>query len=143
MPTYLYECGSSRKRFDRIARISEHQSIVECRCGAMASQIITPPRVIIPAHMSATGQSSYQSPIDGRLITTAAQRREDMARNDCVEYDPGMRQDVDRKVAADELALDRALDETFDREIAAMPAHKLERLDAEMCVGMNAEVARI
>ena len=60
-----------------------------------------------------------------------------------VEYEPGMRQDVDRKVAADELALDRAVDETFDREIAAMPAHKLERLDAEMCAGMNAETIRI
>jgi hypothetical protein len=93
--------------------------------------------------MSATGVSSYHSPIDGRLITTAAQRREDMARNDCIEYEPGMRQDVDRNARNDELALDRAVDETFDREIAKMTAHKLERLDAEMSAGLTAEVARI
>jgi hypothetical protein len=93
--------------------------------------------------MSATGVSSYHSPIDGRLITTAAQRREDMARNDCIEYEPGMRQDVDRRAKQDEIALDRAVDETFDREIAAMPAHKLERLDAEMNAGLTAEVSRI
>ena len=143
MPNYLYQCENSKKRFDRFARVVDHQAVVECACGANAIQIITAPMVIIPAHMSATGNSSYQSPIDGRPITTERQRREDMARNDCVEYEPGMRQDVDRKVAADELALDRAVDETFDREIAAMPAHKLERLDAEMCAGMNAETIRI
>jgi hypothetical protein len=32
----------------------------------------------------------YQSPIDGRPITTRHARREDMKRNDCVEYEPSM-----------------------------------------------------
>jgi len=143
MPRYLYECENSKERFDRITRVIDHQSVVTCECGATATQVITVPRVIIPSHMSATGLSSYHSPIDGRLISTQQQRKEDMARNDCVEYDPGMRQDVDRRVIADEIALDKAVDETFDREIAAMPAIKRERLDAEMSAGMVAEVARI
>jgi len=143
MPRYLYECENSKERFDRITRIIDHQSVVTCECGAIARQVITVPRVIIPSHMSATGLSSYHSPIDGRLISTQQQRREDMARNDCVEYDPGMRQDVDRRVIADEIALDKAVDDTFDREIASMPAIKRERLDAEMSAGMIAEVARI
>ena len=143
MPRYLYQCQNSKERFDRITRIIDHQSVVTCECGAIARQVITVPRVIIPSHMSATGLSSYHSPIDGRLISTQQQRREDMARNDCVEYDPGMRQDVDRRVIADEIALDKAVDDTFDREIASMPAIKRERLDAEMSAGMIAEVARI
>jgi len=143
MPTYVYRCSNTKLRFDRITRIADHSPIVVCKCGAMASQVITSPMVIIPAHMSATGESGYRSPIDGRPITTAAQRREDLARNDCVEYEPGMRQDVDRRVIEDEKALDKAVDETFDREIAKMPAAKLERLDAEMSAGMSAEVARI
>jgi len=143
MPRYLYECQNSKERFDRITRIIDHQAIVTCECGATATQVITAPRVIIPSHMSATGLSSYHSPIDGRLISTQQQRKEDMARNDCVEYEPGMRQDVDRRVIADEIALDKAVDDTFDREIAAMPAIKRERLDAEMSAGMVAEVVRI
>jgi len=143
VPRYLYQCENSKERFDRITRIIDHQSIVTCACGATARQVITAPRVIIPAHMSATGQSSYQSPIDGRLISTQQQRREDMARNDCVEYEPGMRQDVDRRVAADELALYRAVDETFDREIAKMPTVKRELLETEMTAGMSAEAIRI
>lgn len=32
----------------------------------------------------------YRSPIDGRLISGRTQRREDLIRNDCVEWDPSM-----------------------------------------------------
>ncbi len=30
----------------------------------------------------------YKSPIDGRMITSASQRRDDLARNNCVPYEP-------------------------------------------------------
>jgi len=30
----------------------------------------------------------YKSPIDGRMITTASERRDDLARNNCVPYEP-------------------------------------------------------
>lgn len=33
---------------------------------------------------------SYQSPIDGRWITTRSERRDDLARNGCVEYEPSL-----------------------------------------------------
>ena len=32
----------------------------------------------------------YRSPIDGRPITTRSERRDDLARNNCVEYEPSM-----------------------------------------------------
>jgi len=142
MPTYQYLCTRTKKRFERILCVADHVSEIPCKCGSMASQVITAPMVIIPSHMSATGVSAYRSPIDGRLITTQAQRREDLARNDCIEYEPGMRQDVDRRVMEDERSLDKSVDETIDRELATMPAHKLERLDAEMTAGLSAEIAR-
>jgi len=34
----------------------------------------------------------YRSPIDGKLITSRSHRREDLARNGCVEMDPPKRQ---------------------------------------------------
>lgn len=142
MPRYLYSCDDCGV-FDRMLTVANHKRVVECGCGRLAAQIITAPMVIIPAHMSATGVSAYQSPIDGRPITNQRERREDLARNGCVEYEPGMRQDVDRRVIEDEKALDRAVDETFDREISKMPAAKLERLDAEMSAGISAEVTRL
>lgn len=30
----------------------------------------------------------YESPIDGRLITSRSQKREDLKRNNCIEVDP-------------------------------------------------------
>jgi hypothetical protein len=32
----------------------------------------------------------YRSPIDGRPITSRSERREDLKRNGCVEWEPGM-----------------------------------------------------
>lgn len=32
----------------------------------------------------------YASPIDGRMITTRSERRDDLKRNNCVEYEPSM-----------------------------------------------------
>ncbi len=32
----------------------------------------------------------YRSPIDGKSITSRSERREDLKRNNCVEYEPSM-----------------------------------------------------
>lgn len=32
----------------------------------------------------------YTSPIDGRMITSRSQRRDDLKRNNCVEYEPSL-----------------------------------------------------
>ncbi len=32
----------------------------------------------------------YASPIDGRMITSRSERRDDLKRNNCVEYEPSM-----------------------------------------------------
>ena len=33
----------------------------------------------------------YASPIDGRMITSRSARREDLKRNNCVEYEPSLK----------------------------------------------------
>lgn len=142
MPRYQYRCPDCGD-FDRILRVAEHVRVIECECGKQAQQVITAPTLVIPAHMSATGVSAYESPVSGQLITTQKQRLKDMARHGCVEYEPGMRQDVDRRVAEDDKALDKAVDETFDRALAELPAIKREKLDAEMSAGVTAEAVRL
>jgi len=143
MPRYGYKCPVCLRSFDRILRVSEHKSEMECDCGGMARQVITAPTVVIPAHMRWDSQPGYESPASGQIITTNRQRINDLAATGCVEYDPGMRQDVDQRVIDDDKALDKAVDDTVDREIAAMPTKKRERLDVEMALGMNAETVRI
>lgn len=84
----------------------------------------------------------YDSPIDGRAITNRQARIEDMKRSGCIEYDPGMRQDSDRKLRERDEQLDRAVDETVERTVAEMPIRKRESLVNEIASGVDAEVTR-
>jgi hypothetical protein len=85
----------------------------------------------------------YDSPIDGRPITSKQARIEDLARHNCRPYDPEMKTDYQRRIADDEKKLDKAVDETIDRTIAAMPARKREKLEAELQGGVTAEPVRL
>jgi len=116
----------------------EHVNQVKCLCGYFADQIIThAPYTIIPQ------ECNYQSPIDGSAITTRKQRMEDMARNDCIEYDPFMKQDADRRVLDFEKQLDKSVDETVEREFETMPMKKREQLAAELTAGATIETVRL
>lgn len=44
----------------------------------------------IPTPMIISDIPEYASPIDGRMITTRSERRDDLKRNNCVEYEPSM-----------------------------------------------------
>ena len=85
----------------------------------------------------------YDSPIDGKPITSKHARIEDLARNNCQEYDPGMRQDYDRRVRESEAALEKSVEESIDREISAMPARKRELLQSELAAGADAAPVRL
>lgn len=45
-------------------------------------------QVVMPAVVSDIPE--YSSPIDGRVITSRSERREDLKRNGCVEYEPSL-----------------------------------------------------
>ncbi len=84
----------------------------------------------------------YDSPIDGRPITSKQARLQDLARSNCVPYDPDQKQDYTRRIEAQEAALEKAVDRTVDSEIANMPARKREKLEAELQGGMTVESVR-
>lgn len=84
----------------------------------------------------------YDSPIDGRAITSKQARIEDLRRNDCVEYDPGMRQDAAKRRAQAEVELDRSVDATVDEFFATAPTRKLEKLDQEIRAGASVDLVR-
>lgn len=143
MPTYDYQCRCGQ-RMQIIVPMRSHQRTWPCsKCGADAEQIITQaPYTIIPEHMRWNAQG-YESPTTGRTITTKKQRIEDMAASGCIEYDPGMRQDADRRSKEDEAALERSVSETLAREIEAMPAQKKQALEAELTRGADIGFTRI
>ena len=131
MPTYLYICptGTQFERYLPVARYRESQAC-PC-CGEIAAKVITAPTVYVQPDIC------YDSPIDGRPITSKQARVEDLARSNCVPYDPEIKKDYQRRIEREEKELDRAVDATVDKEIALMPARKREKLEAELQAGFT------
>jgi hypothetical protein len=131
MPTYLYICpnGTQFDRYLPVSRYKESQ-ICEC-CGEVGNKVITVPNVFVSPDIC------YDSPIDGRPITSKKAREEDLARSNCVPYDPEIKKDYQRRIEREEKELDRAVDATIDKEIALMPARKREKLEAELQAGFT------
>jgi hypothetical protein len=84
----------------------------------------------------------YESPTTGRVITNRQARLEDMKASGCIEYDPEMRTDYQRRIKDSEAKLDREVDHTVDKMIAELPGHKREQLVNEMAAGLTAEPVR-
>ena len=143
MPSYTYKCHKTQQIIERYASIKNHSRVVKCECGSDAEQIIlTAPITIIPQHMRYDWEG-YESPVTGTPITNMRQRANDLARHDCIEYDPGMKQDADRRIKEDDLRIDKLVDETVEREFDAMPVQKKERLEAELTAGATIELERV
>jgi hypothetical protein len=58
-----------------------------------------------------------------------------MARHGCVEYDPGMKQDAERKREESQQQFEAAIEQTVYSEIAKMPSEKKIRLAREVVEG--------
>ena len=142
MPIYTYKCNDSGQKITRFTSMKNHSRVVACNCGSFAEQIIdSAPMVIIPQHMR-YDWNGYESPVSGRHIRNLKERANDMAQHDCVEYDPGMKQDYERRIKEEDADFDKRLDEDVDRLLDNLPAEKMEQLGAELTAGLDINVER-
>lgn len=137
MPIYVHKCPEGHE-FEMVLRYSQLDAVQTCSCGLPASRVICAPLMV-----AVQGNVAYDSPIDGRHITNKQMRHEDLKRSGCIEYDPGMKQDAERRRADMEKTLDKQVDETVEREFSQMPVRKRETLEAELSAGAVAEVVRM
>ena len=131
MPLHTFICEQKHvsELYQPLDRLREFE---ECTtCGEQAQ------KHFLKAPMGRVEKIEYTSPIDGRPITTKAARIEDMARNGCVEYDPGMKTDYLKKQRESEQEMDRKLDAVVEQQIHDMGARKRERLEAEFRNGAD------
>ena len=137
MPVYAFKCPDGHS-FDRYLRVANYDDPQTCDCGKVAERMICAP-------MFAFVQQDvcYDSPIDGRPVTTRQQRIDDMKRAGCIEYDPGMKQDHARRLQEQEAQLDRSVETYVEREFHKMPAQAKERLSNELAAGVTAEPIRL
>lgn len=138
MPLHSFRCATGHV-FDAYQPSDRLDSTMACeKCKLMAEKVfLTPPMGFVRADIH------YDSPIDGRPITNYQQHVEDLRRSNCVPYEPGIKQDQERNAREHEEAVERAVDQTVEREIALMPTKKREKLTAELEGGMTAAPERI
>ena len=132
---YDYECKKGHL-FNRILPLADYNVPQICECGAISTKLIGAPSLLKRREIR------YQSPIDGKPITTDAARREDMARSGSIEYDPGVRQDYQARIDRGNAAIEKTIDSAVEAEIQHMDSGKRERLYAELAGGAEVDVQR-
>lgn len=86
----------------------------------------------------------YDSPVDGRPITSWDARREDLKRHNCIEYDPEMKKDAERHKQEQQQALEQQVEHSVCESIAKMPEAKRAQLKKEVIgQGADIEVVRV
>lgn len=138
MPIYVQVCENGHE-FDVFLKIKDYDKPQVCKCGAPAK------RKIVPTMINCDIQpwDYYESPVSGKPITSYKQRKDDMERHGCVDYDPGMKQVQKKNIKQADDALEKKLDETVDREWDKMPSEKREKLANELTSGADIEITRL
>ena len=138
MPIYTYKCSKGHQ-FDRYLNLKDYRQPQTCECGAEAEKVIMPTML----NCDIQPWDHYISPVSGELITSYKQRREDMKRHDCVDYEPSLTKHVTQHMHDEEAKLDKAMGETVEKEILNMPANKREKLASELESGADCEYTRL
>lgn len=116
----------------------EGEAMWEEKCALMEG------RHIRKAPMIFVGRDiHYESPVDGRVIRSKHERLDDLRRNNCIEYDPEMKKDANRRAREQEAALEASIDRQVEAEYERMPSRKREVLANEMAAGVTAEPVRL
>lgn len=136
MPLYEYECDCG-ERFERYLPISEYDVIQFGTCGATAKKIFTKvSRAIIQPDIC------YDSPIDGRPITTWRQRKEDLHRNGCIPLDADLKKEIENIKNNNENSFYKKIDDFVDRQIHSLDSKRMENLSNEIDRGVALEYNR-
>ena len=138
MPTYSYRCPSGHD-FTRYDSVANHLSLRLCpTCFAASTQIITAPLMVKVAQ-----DVCYDSPIDGRAITSWDARQEDLKRSNCVPYDPEQKTDAANRRKQEEAALDTLIETHAEQVTEKMTTAQRGKIYSELTEqGKTAEIVR-
>lgn len=138
LPLHSFLCPNRHlsELFQPLDGLREYEACPVDGCGLQAQ------KHFFSAPIGRVERIEYRSPIDGRPITTKYGRIEDMARHNCVEYEPGMKDDYLRRQKESQEAIDRKVDAIVEQQIHGMGARKRERLEAELRNGADVAFER-
>lgn len=140
MPVHDHKCklcGSIVERFVAVADLDKPQHHNEGCAGGLLERVF----LVAPAGF-VSRDIHYDSPVDGRPITTKHARQEDLRRHGCIEWEPGMKEHFARERQAAEAKLEASFDQTVEAAFEVMDTRKREKLAQELHAGANVEVER-
>lgn len=115
MPTYTSRCPDCKRVEDFVTKVDARDAPRFCSCGAKVERILSAPSLHV--------FQAYQSPVTDKWIDSPAARRDDLRRNGCIEWEPGISQDmpsIRRSVEEKKYStLDAAVDSTVRDMVAA------------------------
>jgi hypothetical protein len=128
MPTYTYKCLLCGSQQDVVKPLRQLNWLEICFCGeGMARQVVAP-RIL-------RDYAGYDCPITGKWI-------EGRRAHDCRVFEPGERQEAERRRRHDDARLDTAIEATTEQFIHELPAAKREQLASELAAGASTTVTR-
>lgn len=135
MPTHDFRCADGHITE---ALVGQGVDAIWCQtCAELANKVFLRfPAAFVQADVH------YESPVDGRVINSRQAHIEDLARNNCVAYDPAMKDDHMRRQREADEAIGKKVEHHFDAELAAMPTRKKELLEQELRSGADLEFTR-
>ena|SRR5258706_13329531 len=135
MPVYTYHCRGCGQRFEKYLPMALCSSLQIHECAGVGQKIFLPPMV-------RGDLPGYESPIDGRWIEGRRARIEDLRRSGCRPYEDGEKEYHERVRIRENERLDAKIDESVERQFAALPARKKELLEQEVLAGATTVVQR-
>lgn len=115
MPTYTFRCSDCGRTEDVVTKIAFRDNPRFCGCGCLLTRVLSAPALRL--------FHAYQSPIDNHWIDSPEARRDDLKRNGCIEWEPGIAQDMPsiRQSNADRdwAPVEAAIDSTVRDMVAA------------------------
>ena len=124
MPLYAYRCLAGHK-FDPFLKLKDYDQPQTCECNSPATKQLSAPMIQVDF-------PAYVSPASGKYITSRAERREDLKATGCVDYEPSLKEEQEKRYASEDAAIEKQVDEHIEREIINMPIEKREKLAAEV-----------
>lgn len=115
MPLYSFicQCGLKTSMF---AKIVSRDDPRECpQCNRYLQRVIDAPYVRPEIE-------AYISPATGKLISSRDQRRDDLKRSGCIEWEPGIKEEAERNRLAGIEANHRIVEQGIDKTVAEMHA---------------------
>ena len=127
MPLYSFRCQQGCDE-ERYLPLAEYDSAQVCATHReMMWRTISAPLML-----KVQPDVRYNSPVDGRHITSMNAHREDLKRNNCVAYDPEVKTDSKRRQRESEESLAREVSDTVESFVEKLPTKRRGQLMSEM-----------